>query len=408
QAAAAAGLPLEGVKVLDFMWVVAGPWSTRYLADYGATVIKVESPNHVDTSRTIGPTKDHLPGPERSALFCTVNAGKHGISLNLGTDAGRDVVMRLVKWADVITDSFAAGAMGRFGLGYEAVKAVNPGVIMLSSCLNGQSGPHASLAGFGTMGLHLAGFGDIVGWADRPPAGAAGAYTDYIAPKFTASVLLAALDHRRRTGEGQYIDFSQAEAAAHFLAPALLDYFVNGVTQTRRGNRSATHAPHGIYPAAGDDRWVAIVCTSEGQWNALAVAAERREWLTDPRFATREARVTNGDALDQVIGAWSAQLSVDDLESRLQASGVPCHRVTTTFDVLADPQLAHRGHFITVDHPEVGSVPIESSRLRLSRTPARVPSAAPTMGQHNEFVLRDILGLSDDQVVEVVAGGALE
>jgi len=408
-AAAAAGrrLPLDGVKVVDFMWVVAGPWATRCLADYGATVVKVESTSHVDTARTIGPFRDRTPGPERSGAFATVNAGKYGLTLNLASPVGAEIALKLVRWADIITDSFTPGAMKKFGFDYETVRQFNPGVIMLSSCLNGQTGPWAQLAGFGTMGLHLAGFGDLAGWPDRPPAGAAGAYTDYVAPKFTAAAILAALDHRRRTGEGSYIDFSQAEASSHFLAPALLDYFTNGVIQTRNGNASLDYAPHGVYPAEGEEQWVAIVAENEGQWQALAAMAGR-EWASDARFGTLEARFANREALDAAIGDWTAGHAAGWLEETLQDAGVPVHRVANSIDAAADPQLAHRGHFVTVEHPELGPVVVEASRMKFSATPAGVKWPGPVFGQHNETVLREMLGLSEEEFVEALTSGALE
>lgn len=401
-------LPLAGLKVLDFMWVVAGPWATRYLADYGATVIKVESPRFVDTSRTIAPFKDHVPGPERSAAYSTVNAGKLGMTLNLQTEEGRAIARRLARWADVITESFAPGNMARFGLDFETLRQDNPGLIMLSSCLNGQTGPWAGLAGFGTMGLHLAGFGDLAGWPDRPPAGPAGAYTDYIAPKFTAAAILAALEHRRRTGEGQYIDFSQAEASQQFLAPALLDYFVNGNVQAREGNASPDFAPHGVYPVAGDNQWVALACTTDAHWQALCRAMRREDLASDPSLATAPDRVARRDELDVVVGEWTRACDATTAEQTLQAAGVPVHRLNNSSAAFADPQLGFRGHFVTVQHPELGAVPVENTRFILSETPARVASPGPTFGQHNEHILRDILGMTDDEVVEVIAAGALE
>jgi crotonobetainyl-CoA:carnitine CoA-transferase CaiB-like acyl-CoA transferase len=400
-------LPLEGVKVVDFMWVIAGPWGTRYLADYGATVVKVESTTRVDPARTVLPFRDRVPGAERSALYATLNAGKYGLTLDLTSPIGQEVAGKLLRWADVVTDNFTPGVMRRFGFAYETIRIANPGVIMLTSCLNGQTGPHANLSGFGTMGLHIAGFGDLAGWPDRPPAGAAGAYTDYIVPKFTAAVILAALDHRRRTGEGTYIDFSQAEASSHFLAPALLDYFANGVVQTRNGNASLDHSPHGVYPAEGEDRWVAIVATNEEQWQALSGVAGR-DWASDSRFATLEARKANREALDSAIADWSAVFSLDWLEEKLQTAGVPVHRLSRSADALSDPQLLHRGHFVTVEHPELGPVPIEASRIKLSATPATISAPGPVLGQHNEMVLRDLLGLSDEEFVEALTAGALQ
>ncbi len=398
-------LPLAGVKVLEFTWVIAGPWGTRYFADYGATVIKVESTTKVDTLRTIAPYKDHVPGPERSAAYATVNAGKLGLTLNLTHPKGHEVAMKLAAWADVVTESFAPGAMTKFGFDYESLRKVNPSLIMLSSCLNGQSGPHRDLAGFGTMGQQIAGFGAIVGWPDRPPAGAPGAYTDYIAPKFTAATILAALDHRRRTGEGQYIDFSQGEASTHFLAPAILDYTVNGNVLNRRGNASPDYAPHGVFPAAGDDCWIAIAVTTDDEWAGLCRVITALGG--DARFSTMESRLANQEPLETAIADWTRTRDVEEIESVLQAERVPVHRLTTTIDAFSDPQLAAREHLITVDHGEFGPVPVENSRMRFSETPAHVTSAGPTFGQHNQQVLTEILGLDEEEFIELLAEGVL-
>lgn len=400
--------PFEGLKVLDFMWVVAGPWATRYLADYGATVVRVESTSHVDTARTIGPFKDGVAGAERSGAFSTVNAGKLGMTLDLGSEAGLAVARRLCDWADIVTESFSPGVMKQLGLDYESIRRTNPGVIMISSCLNGQYGPHSGLAGYGTMGAQLAGFGYLAGWPDRAPAGPAGAYTDYISPRFTAAALLAALEHRRRTGQGQYIDFSQGEASAQFLAPALLDYFVNGHVWQRNGNASPDYAPHGVYPVAGEDRWVAIVAESEEQWQGLCRAAGHGEWAADSRFATVSDRLANREALDEEIASWTRSCGASEIENLLQAASVPAHQLFDSASALADPQLAARQHFLTVEHPDFGPVVIENSRMVFSRTPAIVERPGPTFGQDNEHVLREILGMSDDEFVELLTAGALQ
>lgn len=401
-------LPLDGVKVADFMWVIAGPWSTRYLADYGATVVDIESTVRVDTLRTLAPFKDGQPGAERSGAWATVNAGKLGLQLNLATPQGRDVALRLANWADVVTESFAPGAAKRIGLDYETLSKTNPGVIMISSCLNGQDGPHARLAGFGTMGAQLAGFGYLAGWPDRPPAGPMGAYTDYVAPKFTVVAILAALDHRRRTGEGQYIDFSQGEASAQFLATAILDYTANGHIWERMGNASPRYSPHGVYPAAGEDRWVAIVAVDDALWEALCAAVGQDAWRTDARFGTLAARLANRAELDAAISAWTAPRSVDEIEQTLQAARVPVHRVSCSAELLAERQLVERGHFVEAAHPEFGAVTVENSRMVFSETPACVTSAGPMFGQHNEQVLRDLLGYSDEEILEFVMNGVLE
>jgi crotonobetainyl-CoA:carnitine CoA-transferase CaiB-like acyl-CoA transferase len=401
-------MPLAGVKVLEFTWVIAGPWSIRYLADYGATVVKVESTTRVDTIRTVGPFKDGAPGAELSGAHATVNAGKLGLTLKLGHPKGREVALKLAAWADVVTESFTPGAMKRIGLDYDTLRAVNPGLIMVSSCLNGQTGPYRDLAGFGTMGQHLAGFGGLVGWPDRAPAGAPGAYTDYVAPKFTAAAILAALDHRRRTGEGQYIDVAQSEAAMHFLGPAILDYTVNDHVMGRNGNRSPNCSPHGVYRAAGDDRWVAIVASTDAQWHSLCRAMGKDLWLNDVRFVSLEARIANAEALDAEITSWTMTRDVEAIERTLQAAGAPVHRASTSTDLFADPQIAAREHFITVENPELGPVVIENSRMRFSATPAHVTSPGPTFGQHNQQVLSGILGLSEDDVIDLIAEGVLE
>ena len=401
-------LPLEGINVLEFAWVVAAPWGTRYLSDYGATVIKVDSTTRVDTARTIGPFKDHVPGPERSAAYATVNAGKLGLTLNLQSPKGKELALKLAEWADVVVESFAPGSMARFGLDYDSLKRVNPDIIMLSSCLNGQDGPHSGLAGFGTMGLHLAGFSELAGWPDRPPAGPAGAYTDYIAPKFTAAAILAALDRRDRTGEGAYIDLSQAEASQQFLAPALLDYFVNGNVATRRGNASPDHAPHGVYPVAGEDRWIAIAVLDDAQWQGLCRAMGRSDWANDAGLASVQGRLARHDELDSGIAGWTGSREPDDVEQALQAEGVPAHRVSASADLWSDPQIEARHHFVSVEHPELGTVPVENSRMAFSATPATVARPGPTFGQENEYVVKELLGIGDEEFVELLTSGALE
>jgi benzylsuccinate CoA-transferase BbsF subunit len=369
--------------------------------------VKVESTTKVDTLRTIAPFKDNTPGPERSAAYATVNAGKLGLTLNLMHEKGRDIALKLAAWADVVSESFAPGAMKKFGLDYDSLRKVNPSVIMLSSCLNGQSGPHRDLAGFGTMGQQLAGFGALAGWPDRAPAGAPGAYTDYIAPKFTAATLLAALDHRRRTGKGQYIDFSQGEASTNFLGPAILDYTVNGHVTERRGNASLDYAPHGVFPAAGDDRWVAIAVTSDAAWAALA-GLVGPTLSSDARFSSMPSRLEHREALEAALAEWTSARNVEDIERELQALRVPAHRLTTMADAFEDPQLAYREHFVTVEHGELGGVVVENSRMRFSATPAHVTSAGPTFGQHTQQVLTDILGVSEEEFVELLAEGVFQ
>ena len=297
--------------------------------------------------------------------------------------------------------------MRAWGFDYESLRKVNPDLIMVSSCLMGQSGPLAKIAGFGNMAAAISGFHNLTGWPDRPPSGVFGAYTDYVAPRYTAMAILAALDHRRRTGQGQYIDQSQAECAIHFLGPAILDYTVNGRVDGRVGNSDAALAPHGVYPAAGDDQWVAIACRNDDDWRRLCAAMENEGLARDSRYASAAGRLEHRDAIDSVIAAWSRTLDRAAIESRLQSHGVPAHQVQNSADAYADPQLAYRGHFVALDHPSLGKFTVEGPRAKLSRTPASVRAAAPSLGQHNQHVLESILGYDETRIGELVASGAL-
>jgi benzylsuccinate CoA-transferase BbsF subunit len=400
-------LPLQDVKVLDFMWVLAGPGITRLLADYGATVIRIESVNRTDPTRTVGPFQDSRSGAERSGLWANNNAGKYGITLDLSTDGARTIVMDLVRWADVVCEAFSPKAMRAWGFDYESLRLIKPDLIMLSTCLMGQSGPLSRFAGFGNLAAALCGFYNLVGWPDRTPSGPFSAYTDYIAPRFGACALMAALIHRKLTGEGQYIDQAQAESALQFLALPILDFSANGRSYRPIANRDLYHAPHGVYPAAGDDRWVAIACRNDDDWRTLCAVMGTLELVSDVRFSSFVARQACSAELDVIISNWTRNLEAPEIERRLQEREVPAHVLQAAADLYQDPQLHHRRHFVEVPHPELGKTWVENSRFALSRTPARVERAAPMLGEHNQYVLQHILGYNEDRIAELVSGGAL-
>src|SRR6516165_5324184 len=320
-------LPLDDVKVIDFMWALAGPGTTRTLADYGATVVRIESANRVDGARTVGPFIDNKPANDGSGLFGTYNAGKLGLALDLNKPQARGVVLDVVRWAGVVGESFSAKAMRAWRLDYESLREVKPDLIMLSSCLMGQTGPMSKFIGFGNMAAAVAGFYHLCGWPDRPPSGPFGAYTDYIAPRFGAISVLAALDYRRRTGQGQYIDQSQAESALHFLTPALLECAANSRIEQGIGNADPNYAPHGVYPALGDDRWIAITCKTDQQWRSLCTVMDRGNLASHQAFATLAMRHQNRDQLDHIISEWTRGLTAHDAEVLLQQSGIPASAV---------------------------------------------------------------------------------
>ncbi len=400
--------PLAGINVLDFTWAIAGPGATRMLADYGATVVRIESTRRTDPVRTARPFQDGQPGPETSVLFHTMNAGKRMATLDLTKPLGREVALDLVRWADVVCESFTPGVMHTLGLDYASLTAVKPDVVMLSTCLMGQTGPLARYAGYGNLAAAVVGFFELTGWPDRDPAGPFSAYTDYIAPRFIVAAILAALEYRRRTGRGQYIDLAQAEAALHFLAPAILDYEANGRVPTRRGNLDSELAPHGVYPVLGDDRWVAIAVRDDSQWRALCELLGDPEMASDLRFASAKARLTHSAALDAMVAGFTAKWQADELEFQLQRLGIAASVVRESRELARDPQLLHRGHFVELPHPDGGKTMVEGARSRMSRTPARVIGTAPTLGRDNSYVLEQILGYDAERIADLVIAGVLE
>jgi crotonobetainyl-CoA:carnitine CoA-transferase CaiB-like acyl-CoA transferase len=405
--ALAAGNALAGVKVLDFMWALAGPGATRMLADFGATVVRVESTTRLDVCRTIRPFIESDPDPEKSAVFHSTNAGKLMLSLDLTHPGARNVVFDLVRWADVVTESFSPRAMKAFGLDYAALRAIKPDLIMLSTCLMGQTGPLSKFAGYGNLAAAIAGFYEITGWPDREPAGPFGAYTDYIAPRYNAVAVLAALDHRRRTGEGQHIDLAQGEAALHFIAPAILDYTANGRIWQRNGNADPNHAPHGVYPCDGADQWVAVACETDAQWTALCSVVGGHDF-GDGRFATAQARLANQPLLDDWLTAYTSVRRANDVETALQAAGVPAAAVQNSRELSADVQLAHLGHFVALPHEGAGETVVEGTRVHLSRTPGQPRGEAPTFSRHLQDVLQGILGYDDELLAQLLIDGVLQ
>jgi crotonobetainyl-CoA:carnitine CoA-transferase CaiB-like acyl-CoA transferase len=399
---------LEGIKVLDLTWVVVGPSAVRALADYGATVVKVETGTRVDTARTAGPFLNGQPGPESSACFNNYNAGKYGLLLNLSIPESRGVLERLVKWADVMAENFTPHVMRRWGLDYETVSKINPSIVYLSASMTGQHGPFSKLAAIGNVGAAVGGFTNIVGWPDRPPVGPGGAYTDYVASKYISISLLAALEYRERTGKGQHIDLAQSETAVHFLAPAYLDYQASGRLPQQVGNRSHQFAPHGVFACAGQDQWIAIAVEDEMQWRALATLIARPDLRADPALETATGRRERDAEIAAAIEAWTSEQEPLAAQQALIERGIPAHALLDTAMAVADPQLNHRQHFVRTPHDVWGELVIENARFRLDRTPPQIPAAGPTFGQHNHTVLTEFLGLSDDEIAELAAQGVFE
>ncbi len=397
--------PLDGLKIVDLFWALAGPGATRTLADFGATVVRVESEKRPELLRAAAPFR--ADGDfEGSLQYHSTNAGKLHLQLNLSVAESRQVLLDMVRWADVVTESFTPRAMRSMGLSYELFRQVKPDIIMVSSCLMGQTGSLRDYAGFGTAGAAFAGFYPITGWPDRLPAGPYTAYTDYISPRFTVAAILAAVEHHRRTGQGQYIDISQMECGLQMLAPLLLDDELHGRTAGRHGNADAHLAPHNVVPAGppGEDRWLAVACETDGQWQALAPIIGLGH-LGGLSVDERRARAPE---LEAALAAWATGRDPDELQRQLQDVGVPAHQVQNSAECVADPQLVARDQFRTVPHARFGTTFVEGPAFTLSRTPGGPRWGGPPMGHDTEHVLRDLLGYDDDTITDLVIAGALE
>jgi len=400
--------PLAGLKVLDLFWVVAGPGATRMLADYGATVIHVESRNRLDMLRAVPPYIDGMPDPERTPGFHSTHANKLNLSLDLGTAEGREVLADLIRWADVYGESFSPGVIDRMGFGYDAARRLNPDIIMVSSSLLGQTGPWREYAGFGNLAGAVCGFYQLAGMPDAQPVGSFGPYTDFMGVRYNALAILAALAHRDRTGEGQFIDMAQAEAALHFLAPAALAYLEAKRAPEAHGNRDPSMAPHGVYPTQGTDRWVAIAVRDDDEWKRLCRAAQLDELAEDATLTTVAGRKQAEDRVDAALAEWTRKRAAHQIEAELQSAGVAAHALLDTHELAGDAQLASRGFIRRIAHPQFGMTAIEGSRVVMSRSEAVQPTLAVSYGSHNQLVLGDILGYSAERVAQLTAKGALQ
>jgi benzylsuccinate CoA-transferase BbsF subunit len=487
---------LEGVKVVDFCRVIVGPLTTKTLADWGAMVIKVESRKAQDLYRTFGPE------PDLSVHFTQWNTGKHSITLDLTNPKALEVAKRLVAWADVVVENYAGGVMEKLGLGYDELKKANPDIIMLSSCMQGQTGPYARHPGMGFQLSALSGFCHITGWPDRPVP-ELGVYTDFITPHYNVIIILSALLYRKRTGKGQYIDLSQFETGVQFISPLILDYIVNNRVAEREGNKLAYAAPHNAYrcrdeyawcsiplykeegwagfckvignPAwtknpnfstpqlrqeneeelgklveewtmsctpeqvlakmqmvgitvdrlptgiyqlghnppstyrcQNEERWCAISVFTDEEWESFCKVLGNPTWTKDSRFSTLLARKENEEELDRLVEEWTIKHSTEEVMTLLQEAGVAAGVLETGEDQLEhDPQTRHRKIFPELDHPRVGKHHAPASPFILSKMPLEL-KRAPLFGEHNEYVLKEILGMSDEDIAELAVSGALE
>ena len=398
-------LPFAGLTVVDFSWVGVGPISTKYLADHGARVIRIESGLRPDVLRGAPPFKDMEPGLDRSQFYGDFNTSKHSIALDMKNPEAIVIARRLIEQADVVVESFAPGAISRMGLGYDNIKAINPQAIMVSTCLMGQTGPAAQLAGYGYHAGAIAGFYEVTGWKDLGPSGPWVAYTDTIAPRFISVLLAAAIDHRHRTGQGCYLDVAQIETALHFLGPELMDLQLNGVSATRDGNRSRFFAPQGCYLCNEEDRWCAIAVDTDEQWYNLCRVIGQPDLMD--RLKHHTDRLEAHDEIDSLISAWTAGLDAREVMQKLQGEGIPAGVVQRSSDLLRDPQNQHRSFYRYLVHPVMGEVPYAGHQYKISNYENGPRGPAPMLGEHSFEVLSEVLKCSDEEIAAAYASGAI-
>jgi crotonobetainyl-CoA:carnitine CoA-transferase CaiB-like acyl-CoA transferase len=402
-------LPLEGIRVADFTWFGAGPIYTEILANHGAQVVRVESQAHIDGLRAAHPMPEEKYTLNVSGYYNNYNASKLSFTLNMKHPKAPAVALRLVAVSDIVAENYTPGTLEKWGFTYQRLQEVRPGIIMVRAPMQGSDGPHADFSGFGAVISPLAGISHLTGSPRRAPVGLGTNYTDYVInPGHAVIATLAALRYRNRTGKGQLIEVAQIESSVCVVGTAILDYAVNSRVQNRQGNRLPYAAPHGAYRCQGDDRWCVIAVFSDDQWRALCRAMGDPQWCHEERFATLQGRKENEDELDQLVEGWASTRTAEEVMQTLQAAGVAAGVVQNARDTLEnDPHLKARGYYVHLDHPEAGRTAYDGLGFRLSKTPGRLQSPAPMLGEHTDRVCREVLQMDDEEMAQLVIQGVL-
>jgi benzylsuccinate CoA-transferase BbsF subunit len=380
---------LKGIRILDFSWVLAGPYATRILADFGAEVIKVQ------------PLLPQEEDKFSRGYYNTWNRNKRGITLNLNKPEGIALAKKLVKISDAVVENFTPRVMANWGLDYDNLKEIKPDIIMLSLSTMGNSGPWRDYVGFGPTIQAFSGITHLTSFPGRPPLGLGTAYADHVAGLFGCLALLGALEYRCNTGEGQYIDLSQVEAMAGLLGEAIMDYQLKG-EGAAVGNSSTEAAPHGVYRCQGDDRWCAIAVFTDEEWLGFKRALGNPPWAEDKRFNTFSGRLENKGRLDSLIEDWTKGHTAEEVMALLQGEGVAAGVVQNAADLAQDPHLKERGFFVELDKTIFDATPI-----RLSHAPAKYRRLAPGQGEDNDYVYGELLGMGEGELVNLKKQGII-
>jgi benzylsuccinate CoA-transferase BbsF subunit len=399
--------PLAGVRVADFTWVWAGPFCTLQLAHLGAEVIRVETASRLCVTRLLPPFAEFKPGPNRSGYFNQYNQGKKSVTLDLKRPEGIAVAKRLAAASDVVVENFAAGVMDRMGLGYDVLCALRRDLIMIALSGYGATGPDHDKVSYGPAQVPLSGMSSVTGYRDFPPMHVGVSYGDPTGGLHGAVALLAALLHRNRTGEGQYIDLSQWETSMAVLPEAVLAWTMNGIQPPRDGNRDPDMAPHGVFRAAGADRWIAIAVEDDAAWRRFTEIMGRAELADDRRFATLVARKAHEDELETIVGAWTATRDAGEMTTTLQQAGIGAFAAARNRDLADDPHLAARGFLVDLEHPEVGVRRHLGVPWRMANHDSSVRQPAPCLGADTDQVLQDVCGYAQEEIAALRAAKIL-
>jgi benzylsuccinate CoA-transferase BbsF subunit len=394
--------PLEGIRVVDFTWAWAGPYATMLLAFLGAEVIKVESLKRPDHTRLRSLMSGlTLGGPNQSTVFNDMNLNKLGLTLDLTRPQAVEIVKKLVKVADVVAQNMRPGVMDRLGLSYEVLREVKPDIIMLSSSALGDTGPERTYVGYAPIFAALSGLAYITGYPEGSPSTLSGAIDTRVATT-AAFAILAALNYRQRTGRGQNIDLSSTEAISCLAGEVFMDYTMNNRVTERSGNRDQLMAPHNCYPCRGEECWVTIAISTDEEWQAFCRVLGNPQWAEDGRFADAGSRWQNREELDKLISEWTRQYSDYEVTEALQRVGVAAAPALSGEKVFKDPHVRQRALFVEVEHPEIGKRLVVRPPWSFSAASARVRRASPLMGEHNQYVLGELLGMSPGEINQLV------
>jgi len=396
---------LSSIRIVDFTWAWAGPYCTKLLVDMGAEVIKIETNKRPDVARWFPPFPEGKPGLNRSGRFNKRHRGKLSIAVDMTTEAGSDLVRRIIRISDVVAENYSRRVMKKFGLEYEAVREIRPDIIYISLSAFGATGPYKDYVAYGPNQGAMSGLANLTGYPDGPPMNLGTAMADPTAGLNGAVAVLAALYHRSKTGKGQHIDLSQTEMFTCLVGQPVMDYVMNGRALSRQGNRDQVMAPHNFYRCLGEDKWVSIAIATDEEWRRFCHALGHPSWANDEKFSDQLSRWRNQEELDGLVEAWTINHTHYEVMEILQRVGVAAMPAFNGEEIYYNPQLRQRGFLVEVDHPEVGKRVMPGVSMKLSETPGGIRGPAPLLGEHNHYVFGELLGMSPKEIAELEQQG---